>query len=369
MNRADYSHNSQTGKKVRIATNLLFAIYTFLFLFQGFHEQLEVYSHAYSRLLHLSVSIPVWIISVLTTALLIGIQALARSGFNISTRYLFLSYIPSLIGLYLFIRQKDDSYDEHQMFLQHSILLGLAGLLLVVQIFRYVLTNNETNKRESYSISTWSITHLILFSISFFFIGLFSPMKQSVRSEAAMIQALQDKNYDLVLQLEGNTAVPTLKMTRLRNQALLQKGILHTHLFHYPQLYAAQGLDVDLDNSNLSDSSHLAIQLTDTEIRCIRSLLDKNLESFVAQQSRYFQQSTSAQPQDLYTEAYAMYVYKHPEKSAILCDSALQKRFIHYLQFRNRYIRSNFSASEIEHNPYKNTYWWYYDFVTSEKSN
>ena len=314
------NYREKNIRPIRILTSALFAVYVFLFLYQGFGEQLEIFGTFYATLLPLRTTFSPWSVALIATLMLCGIQLLTRNCFNLGFRFLFVSYIPALIGLYIFVSQEGSSLDSGTVMLRHGIIAAVLLLLIVVKVLKYILSSSETynSDRTTASLSSWSIGMLFFFCLSFFVIGLYSPMKISARNEIAMLRAVRGNDFDQVLQIENNTPKPTLKMTQIRNYALLLKGDLGNKLFCYPQNYGEEGIDT----------------------------------SFVA---------------------YAIYVYLHPDKPYVIADEDLNKSFIKYLELRNSKADNREElALVLKRESYDRTYWWYYDFTevpqTEEKS-
>ncbi|MGI6218772.1 MAG: DUF6057 family protein [Bacteroidaceae bacterium] len=372
MSRNNRTYRTKDIRHVRFLTSLLFAIYVFLFLYKGFHEQLELFGYAYSSLFELRVSFAPWGVALVATLLLCSIQHLTRSCFNLGFRFLFISYIPALAGLYLFIDQDASSSGHNAIFLRHAVIAGILVLLCLVRIGKYMLSGNETysSDRSTVSFSSWAIGMLFFFTASFFTIGLFSPLKISTRNEIAMLRAVQNNDYNQVLQIDSNNPKPTLKMTQLRNYALLLKGELGNKLFHYPQNYGKAGIDTSFIARNVS-AKNLNSPVSDLQkcdIKLTEALLDKDLNQFISSLDDYTPFYSAEQLPRHYREAYALYVYLHPEKPYVITDKELNDSFIDYLTIRNREAgNKDKQLSDLKKSPYYGSYWWYYDFIDTPK--
>lgn len=353
---------------------MLFAVYVFLFLYKGFGEQLEVFGNVYARLFPLRISFTPWAIALVATLVLCSIQHLTRTCFNLGFRLLFVSYLPALVGLFLFIDLDGDDLESRKIFLQHGVIAGILLLLCLVRIGKYMLSNNESynSNRSTVSIPSWTIGTLLFFCISFFLIGLFSPMKISARNEIAMLRAIQSNNYNLVLQIDSSNPKPTLKMTQLRNYALLLKGELGNQLFHYPQYYGEQGIDTSFIYRNKAAGARVpaSSELQKCDIKLSEALLEKDLERFISNLDDYTSYYATERLPRHYQEAYAMYVYLHPDKPYAIANDELRNSFIHYLNIRNREAGNRErQRADVKKSPYYGTYWWYYDFIDVPQNN
>lgn len=371
------NYREKNIRPIRILTSALFAVYVFLFLYQGFGEQLEIFGTFYATLLPLRTTFSPWSVALIATLMLCGIQLLTRNCFNLGFRFLFVSYIPALIGLYIFVSQEGSSLDSGTVMLRHGIIAAVLLLLILVKVLKYILSSSETynSDRTTASLSSWSIGMLFFFCLGFFVIGLYSPMKISARNEIAMLRAVRGNDFDQVLQIENNTPKPTLKMTQIRNYALLLKGDLGNKLFCYPQNYGEEGIDtsfVGQNNLTLTPNTPPA-SLQQSELKIAEALLRKDLESFITLLNDNSSLYAAGQLPRHYGEAYAIYVYLHPDKPYVIADEDLNKSFIKYLELRNSKANNREDlALVLKRESYDRTYWWYYDFTevpqTEEKS-
>lgn len=364
MARTVSSRENRVARHASIAGGLLFCIYSYLFLTQGFYDQLQVIGSEYSEMLSLRIPLSPWLIALVMVAILQGIQLFIRSIFRVETRFLLITYLPSLAGLLMLVWVDGNAFDEKLVFFHHLIIAGVFVFLLVVWIIKYLLVGDESSYGLRDPISNfliWRTVNLALFAICVFVIGMLSPMKQSARNEAAMIQAVQANQLFKVLEMDRTNLNPSLRMTQLRNVALLQEGLLGERMFEYPQNYGIQGLKKDHQKEKDGQVS------LNYEFRLAHLLLGKHLDDFVSELSNYTQYFSSKKLPKHYLEAYALYVYLHPEKPYLIQDKELRERFVSYLNARNEYRTNGERKSALGTTEFRTTYWWYYDFVDSQE--
>lgn len=368
MSRNDWTYRKKDIRLIRLLTSLLFAIYLFLFLYKGFGGQLEIFGYAYSNFFKLRTPFAPWSIALAATLVLCGIQHLTRSCFNIGFRLLFISYLPSLAGLYLFVEQDVTSMGNDSIFLRHAVIAGIGIFLCLVRTGKYMLGGNETRNANlsTASLPLWTIGMLFFFSASFFTIGTCSSsMRISTRNEIAMLRAVQKNDYGQVLLIDNNNPKPTLKITQLRNYALLLQGELGNQLFLYPQNYGKSGIDTSFvaQNTPAGTSTAPASGLQECDIKLAEALLEKDLTLFISLLDDYTPFYPVEHLPRHYREAYALYVYLHPEKAYLIADKELNDEFNGYLALRNRYTPDKEKQiANLKKSPYYGSYWWYYDF-------
>ncbi len=364
MSRNSLSRENRVARRLSLTSGLLFCLYSYFFLIQGFGDQLQVVGSEYSRLLSLRVPIASWVIAGVMVAILQGIQVLLKSIFTLETRFLLLSYLPSFCGLLLCIWISGTTFDERTMYINHLIVAGFFLLLVVVWIIKH-LFGGEPNRALRDSLPNqpaWQAGNLFLFSLCMFVVGVLSPMKQSTRNEAAMLQAVQKNQLTRVLEMDLDNRNPSLKMTQLRNQALLQGNMLGERMFEYPQNYGVKGIQTQ--QTHTDQPQQVAREY---ELRLATLLLNKNLKAFIEELANYAQYFSGEEFPRHYQEAYAFYVYLHPDKPYLIQDPELRTYFVNYLHKRNLYRTHEERKAALAHTEYRNTYWWYYEFVTPEE--
>ncbi len=364
MNRSNFSKDKRVSRQASVAAGILFCVFSFLFLTQGFDEQLEIVGSEYSHVLSLRIPVSLWVIALLMVALLQGIQVCIKSVFRLETRFLILSYLPSYAGLLFLVWMGGGAFDVQMMYLSHLFLGGFFVLLLVVWVIKYLLVGSDSRYTLRDPISNypvWRMCNLFLFALCMFAVGMLSPMKQSVRNEAAMMQAVQANELSRVLEIDKSNQYPSKRMTQLRNRALLQAGMLGESLFEYPQNYGMMGLDQEF----LRETDQVSKEY---ELRMARLLLDKKLEEFMKELSNYAQFFSRKEFPKHYLEAYAYYVYQHPEKPYLIQNADLRTRFVSYLKERDKYSDTETQRKALSGTDFRGTYWWYYEYVTPENS-
>lgn len=363
MSRNSISRENRVARQASIAGGLIFCLYSYFFLIQGFGDQLQVMGSEYSRLLSLRVPVAPWLIALLMVVVLQSIQVLIKSIFTLETRFLILSYLPSFCGLLLFVWMSGTTFNEETMFTNHLIVAGFFVLLLVVWIVKHLLMGDDSRvlRDPLPDFPAWRSFYLFLFALSVFVIGLLSPMKQSARNEAAMMQAVQDNQLSRVLEIDRSNLNPSLKMTQLRNKALLQSNMLGERMFEYPQNYGMLGMEEGLAPRGNAQVAK------DYELRLARLLLRKDLNGFMDELANYAQYFSGKELSKHYLEAYAFYVYMHPEKPYLIQDTEQRAHFVAYLNERNKYRTEGERKSALGATEFRSTYWWYYEFVSPEE--
>lgn len=365
MSRNSFSRENRVARRVSIAGGLLFCLYSYFFLVQGFGDQLQVVGSEYSRLLALRVPIASWMVALWMVVILQGIQVLIKSVLHLETRFLIVSYVPSFCGLLLFVWISGSTFNERTMYTNHLIVAGFFVLLLIVWVLKHLLAgeDNRALRDPVPNFPAWRSFNLFLFALCVFVVGLLSPMKQSARNEAAMMQAVQENQFSRVLEIDRSNLHPSLKMTQLRNRALLQSNMLGERMFEYPQNYGISGLE---RRGNAGDNS---LVTKDYELRLAQLLLEKDLNAFMEELANYAQYFSGKELPKHYKEAYAFYVYMHPDKPYLIQDTNLRMQFVAYLNERNKYRTEEERKAILGTTEFRSTYWWYYEFVLPEEKN
>lgn len=343
---------------VRRMAAVLFSGYSYLFLLLGFPDLLGFLGSEYAQMIGLETTISPWIIAGLMVLALQSIQFFLRLLFRIRTSLLLFTYLPSLAGLLLLVWIGEDGFSEESILVHQAIVGGMALALFCIYGSKSLLTTNQNNRelRESiHNFPTWRTYNLALFSLLLLLIGLLSPMKQSLRDEASMLRAVKSNQLTEVLSIDSTNPRPSLQMTRLRNQALLQNGNLGERFFTYPQLYGTKGLSKVMDETQDKQAK--------ADLPLIKKLLDKDIEGFMPLLAKYAQNEGRGKILPThYLEAYALYTLLHPEQPNLIEDATLRKRFQSYLKERNQYHTTEERHIALQNTEFKGTYWFYYEY-------
>ena len=352
------SYENRLTYWVRRMAAVLFSGYSYLFLLLGFPDLLGFLGNEYAKMVGLETTISPFIIAGLMVLALQSTQLLLRLLFHIETRLLLLTYFPSLAGLLLLVWIGEDGFNKENILIHQAIVGGTALILFFIYASKSLLTTSHRNRelRESIrNFSTWRTYNLALFCFLLFLVGLLSPLKQSLRDEASMLRAVESKKLTEVLSIDSTNPRPSLQMTRLRNEALLQDGSLAERIFTYPQLYGTKGLNEAMGETQNKQAK--------ADLLLIRKLLDKDLEDFMPLLAKYAQNEGKGKPLPTqYLEAYALYTLLHPEQPNLIKDSNLRKRFQHYLRLRNQHHSIDERRMALQNTEFRGTYWFYYEY-------
>jgi len=306
----------------------------------------------------LEATISPWIIAGIMVFTLQSIQFFARLLFHIRTRFLLFTYLPSLACLLLLVWIGEDGFNEDSILIHQAIVGGIALLLFSIYGSKSLLTSSHNNRELRDTIRNfpvWRTYNLALLSLLLLLVGLLSPMKQSLRDEAAMLRAVKSNQLTEVLSIDSTNPRPSLQMTRLRNQALLENGSLGERMFTYPQLYGTKGLSKAMNQIQNKQAK--------ADLLLIKKLLDKDIEGFMPLLAKYAQNEGKGKALPThYLEAYALYTFLHPEQPNLIEDATLRKRFQNYLKKRNQYDTTDKRHVALQDTEFRGTYWFYYEY-------
>ena len=367
---------------IRIICAVLFATFSFLYInfFQG-----ELLALVQDHLAQGQTTNNTFLTASIITLLLIVVQFLLNKAGQLHGRYEAFSYLPSCALLALIT--KVDSTFAYSWVQWVLTLMGVA----VVYLLGVWLNKNTFEHRETRFLC--QITpNLGIFTLLFLFTGWYGNNVPVDYMELAAWKHTHSGKYEKVLGVGKKSADCNADLTALRNLALAKTGQMGDKLFAYPQSYGADGLL--MNRYNVQTLSYGATEfyallgafpyggekapafykrvMAKSDATIYRDmylsalLLDKDLAAFAAQTSKDLETYKTAAPTH-YQEAWIIYNEQHPFAPVDFTPSeSVAQRYRDYLALREANADNPIVMQNLSKRHFGNTYWYYYDFVTSK---
>lgn len=372
------SKNIKYEKSIRILCAVLFAIFSFIYIYVFQGELLALMQDYLSKGMTQNNSL---VTAFLLTVLLMLLQWFINRGSKLHGYWEALSYIPSCALLALLT----DVNDGTMLYSASKWLWGIPICTLlyigVVWLNRMIVSIRKT----SFCGILWP--NMLSFSILFVLTAQVSNHAPAPHMELAAWNHLHDNNYEKILEIGRRSDDYNIELTALRNLAMAKSGQLGECLFHYPQPYGADGLiyNKHTKQSNTYGASefyrHLGGNMpyggekglayckrmsTKNDSTIYRDLylaallLDKDLTSFAKETS----QLTSSEHQPThYQEAWLLYNEQHPTTPIeFVPDSTVAANFNAYRTLQREHKTNAIVSENLCRRKFGNTFWCYYDY-------
>lgn len=372
------SKNIKYEKSIRILCAVLFAIFSFIYIYVFQGELLALMQDYLSKGMTQNNSL---VTAFLLTVLLMLLQWFINRGSKLHGYWEALSYIPSCALLALLT----DVNDGTMLYSASKWLWGIPICTLlyigVVWLNRMIVSIRKT----SFCGILWP--NMLSFSILFVLTAQVSNHAPAPHMELAAWNHLHDNNYEKILEIGRRSDDYNVELTALRNLAMAKSGQLGERLFHYPQPYGADGLiyNKHTKQSNTYGASefyrHLGGNMpyggekglayckrmsTKNDSTIYRDLylaallLDKDLTSFAKETS----QLTSSEHQPThYQEAWLLYNEQHPTTPIeFVPDSTVVANFSAYRTLQREHKANAIVSENLCRRKFGNTFWCYYDY-------
>ena len=372
----------QYDTPILIICAVLFATFSFLYiyLFQG-----ELLALVQDHLAKGQTSNNTFLTALIITLLLMALQFVLNKAGKLHGRYEAFSYMPSCVLLAL-ITKVDATFAYS--WVQWCIALVVVALvyMLIVWVNRNTLQLRDVKFLGLLTPNMGVMTGLFLFS------GWYGNNNLALQMELAAWKHTHSGKYEKVLGVGKKSADCNADLTALRNLALAKTGQLGDKLFAYPQSYGADGLL--MNRYNVQTLSYGATEfyallgafpyggekapafykrvMAKSDATIYRDmylsalLLDKDLAAFAAQTSKDLETYKTAAPTH-YQEAWIIYNEQHPFAPVDFTPSeSVAQRYRDYLALREANADNPIVMQNLSKRHFGNTYWYYYDFVTSK---
>ena len=366
---------------IRIICASLFCVFSFLYIYM---YQGELLALVQDHLAQGQTTNNAFITALVITLLLQTLQYLLNRGGKLHGRYEAFSYVPSCVLLAL-IAKFDDTFAYSLVQWVIALLIAVATYMLAVWVNR-----NTLQLRDAKFIPQLS-PNLGVLAVLFVLTGWYGSHVTTTQMEMAAWKHTHSGKYDKVLFVGKYCDECNADLTALRNLALAKTGQLGDKLFSYPQSYGSDGLLMNRYNlqtptygageyyarlgaqpyggeSAVAFYKRAMMQSDAEEYRNLyvaALLLEKDLDSFIGftidrEQSA---ELLSGMPKH-YQEACIIYNEQHPFTSvAFTPDSAITQCYQEYVALREQYADEPMVMKGLCKRNFRDTYWYYYDFV------
>lgn len=372
------SKNNKYDKSIRIICAVLFAIFSFIYIYVFQGELLALMQDYLSKGMTQNNT---FVTASLLTVLLVLLQWFINRASKLHGYWEALSYIPSCALLALLTDVNDGT-------MLYSASQWLWGIPLTTLLYIGVVWFNRmivSIRKKSFCGILWP--NMLAFTILFVLTAQISNHAPAPHMELAAWKHLHNNNYEKILEIGRRSDDYNVELTALRNLAMAKSGKLGELLFHYPQPYGADGLIYNKHNkqSNTYGASefyrHLGGNMpyggekgrpycqrmtTKNDSAIYRDLylaallLDKDLTTFAKETSLL--PHSEHQPTH-YQEAWLLYNEQHPNTPIeFVPDSAIVTNFKAYLALQREHKTNVIAAENLCRRKFGNTFWCYYDY-------
>ena len=396
-----YSTSKQkTAGLIRYSCALLFILFSFcnLFFLQG--EILAEAQFVYSKGV---TSYNILIGAIVITVVLQIIQWIVALSSRLPSRWLALSYLPSMLLLAMVTDVNKDAIIHFSFGAWIWVIPCILCVYVLWVIAVKKLFNNEVSIRSK-DIKSQIYPNFIILFFLMLVVGTVPQSSDVYHYELKAERLIMEKDYEGAAKVGERSLRTSARLTRLRMYALSKQGLLAERLFDYPQHDGSRGLLDIADTLSIERFTsqdicfHLgaycgkSVQTTERYYKLVLGdsiwnqhtvdyylcslLLDKNLKEFQRQLPRYYNLADSVvgaydNLPRAYREAllqigakkYALQgkIVIGADTLTTLSDFDMVARFRDYNELKDT-LKDETERINRTHREFGNTYWWYCDF-------
>lgn len=367
-------NNRRTARVLTVACGLLFVAFSLVYLAIFQKDLMEAY---HFTLAHGKTVYSVWTNALLITIVMLVLRWAVNGLVRLKGAFYALSYFPScmLLGVLTDV--------SHGLYHGESVEVRWTWLLPILLFgLTRILSWCDLRMSQRATINT-NLLVLLLLCLMTIYIG---NTNIHFHHELSVEKALREQDYAKARLIGEKTMNPSRNLTALRAYAMSREGTMGEYLFHYPQLYGAEGLLIESSNKKtlrlnadslyvylgarpLAGESSLAFfdricheesgNYTTLDYYLSALLLEKKLDRFALEFGRLY--TIQEEVPLYYAEALYMYGKMHPDASLETEDETMDERWKAYQQ-RKSELAGAVGEGNLMRREYGDTYWWYYEY-------
>lgn len=375
-------HYQRTARILTVACGLLFALFSFLYLYVFQQDLLEAfhYSLAEGKTRFSPLGTALW-----STGILLFVRWLVNRLLHLQGGVRELAYFPSCLLLGVLTSVGSAVYQGNAI---EIVWMWLLPLLLVLFFGVAYVVGKFWNAYFSRSLDEWWTINTNLLILLLLCVMTVSVGNTDIHfhHELAVEAALKQGDYAKARQVGKKMVHPSRSLTALRMYTLSKDKAMGEALFQYPQLYGAEGLLLDGESGNrfrlTSDSlyeylgnaplagekavdyfgricrdevgSHVALDYYLSAL-----LLERRLQKFTTEFEALYEVGDTL-PR-YYEEALFLYDKLHPAKTPRIQSEELEQKWKTYEE-KQLELAGTVGEGNRMRRTFGDTYWCYYQY-------
>lgn len=382
MNRVKYSQDTLT----HVLCTFVFALFSFFYLYYYQADLMTIMQHVLSEgQTHYNHFVGAVLITIVLLLIQVGVVRLFQR-MRLSWAF---TFVPSalLLAMITDVRQSASAANGFIEF-------GWGGyvlLLCLIMFFVVVLGFNTSGITEKYNLDFKNPTHklwvnLTVILLLMLFVCGWGNSDRVLHDRLHVEQCLADNDVDEALRTLQLHSDADENLTMLTAYALSRKGQLPERLFEFPLKGGSAslmpngknvgfGLIADttfyayLGNAYLQRMStmhyldyqrrHMRLNRRTVDYQLCAYLMDKKLDAFARNITKYYEVNDSVQLPKHYKEALILYTHSHSNPCIVYHDNVLDADF-EDMQKLEKSIADARERQTALRDTYGNTYWYYY---------
>ena len=382
MNRVKYSQDTLT----HVLCTFVFALFSFFYLYYYQADLMTIMQHVLSEgQTHYNHFVG----AVLITIVLLLIQGGVVRLFQRMRLSWAFTFVPSalLLAMITDVRQSDSAANGFIEFGWGGYVLPLCLIMFFVVVWGF----NTSGITEKYNLDFKNPTHklwvnLTVILLLMLFVCGWGNSDRVLHDRLHVEQCLADNDVDEALRTLQLHSDADENLTMLTAYALSRKGQLPERLFEFPLKGGSAslmpngknvgfGLIADttfyayLGNAYLQRMStmhyldyqrrHMRLNRRTVDYQLCAYLMDKKLDAFARNITKYYEVNDSVQLPKHYKEALILYTHSHSNPCIVYHDNVLDADF-EDMQKLEKSIADARERQTALRDTYGNTYWYYY---------
>ena len=382
MNRVKYSQDTLK----RVLCTFVFTLFSFFFLYFYQADLMTIIQHVLSEgQTHYNHFVGAVLITIVLLLIQVGVVRLFQ---RMRLAWAF-TFVPSslLLAMITDVRQSASAANGFLEF-------GWGGYVLpscFILFFVVVWILNSSGIAEKYSMNSMNQTrqlwiNLALVLLQMLFVCGWSNSDRVLHDRVHVEQCLADNDVDEALLTLQQQSDADENLTMLTAYSLSRKGELPERLFEFPLKGGSAALMPNGDNIGfglLADTTfyaylgnaylqrmstmhyldyqrrHKRLNRRSVDYLLCAYLMDKKLDAFAHNITRYYEVNDSVQLPKHYKEALILYTHSHANPCVVLHDNVLDADFEDMQKLENSITDARERKTALR-DTYGNTYWYYY---------
>lgn len=382
MNRVKYSQDTLK----RVLCTFVFTLFSFFFLYFYQADLMTIIQHVLSEgQTHYNHFVGAVLITIVLLLIQVGVVRLFQ---RMRLAWAF-TFVPSslLLAMITDVRQSASAANGFLEFGWGGYVLPSCFILFFVVVWIF----NSSGIAEKYSMNSMNQTrqlwiNLALVLLQMLFVCGWSNSDRVLHDRVHVEQSLADNDVDEALLTLQQHSDADENLTMLTAYSLSRKGELPERLFEFPLKGGSAALMPNGDNIGfglLADTTfyaylgnaylqrmstmhyldyqrrHKRLNRRSVDYLLCAYLMDKKLDAFAHNITRYYEVNDSVQLPKHYKEALILYTHSHANPCVVLHDNVLDADFEDMQKLENSITDARERKTALR-DTYGNTYWYYY---------
>ncbi len=226
----------KTARVIRPVCGLLFALFSFCYLYGFQADLLALYQHTLAQG---QTTYSPFFGALIITGVLWGLQALLSCVVKFPLRFYALTFFPSCLLLALLCSVHFEAFDGGATGFGPWGFVAAGGLW---GVFAWLALNFPDVNSERLVWSSYLWPNLLVLTWLVLFVGMAGNSHERLHYELRAMRHLQEDEPDKVLQVGARSEASGRTLSVMRASALGRQGMMGERLFTYPQPYGLEGL-------------------------------------------------------------------------------------------------------------------------------